>query len=296
MGRAVELHHVARSAPALAEPAGPVVLTCVADPGLLARLSDALRGRGVLRIAPTLTHLVAALEAAPSAFDIIVIPATLGPGDHIERSVPSIVRDMAGVAPHAAVVAYCRTAGSCGADIRGLAIAGVHEFLFAGDDSCIALRQVLDTARRECAAERVLAELTRVLPERVHPLAEACLSRPAEVRTVEDLANQVGLHRKTVFNQCVDSGLAGPSELIAWCRLALAGYLLHHTRRTVESVADQLEFPSVTALRNMLKRYTGLRANDVRSRGGTSAVVAALARRLARTMLEGGAGAELHVV
>lgn len=40
----------------------------------------------------------------------------------------------------------------------------------------------------------------------------------------------------------------------------------------------QLDFPSDTSLRNMMKRYTGLKASEVRERGGAQCVVAALRR------------------
>ena len=50
------------------------------------------------------------------------------------------------------------------------------------------------------------------------------------------------------------------------------------TCRTIESIALQLEFPSDTSLRNMMKRYTGLKASEVRQRGGARCVVAAVRR------------------
>jgi transcriptional regulator GlxA family with amidase domain len=68
-----------------------------------------------------------------------------------------------------------------------------------------------------------------------------------------------------------------PQELLAWCRLSVVAELLSTTPRTIESIALQLDFPSDTALRNMMKRYTGLRATDVRTRGGIRCVMDALA-------------------
>lgn len=44
-----------------------------------------------------------------------------------------------------------------------------------------------------------------------------------------------------------------------------------------------LEFPSDTALRNTMKRYTGQRASDVRRRGGLSYVLGEFADRLRET-------------
>jgi hypothetical protein len=42
-----------------------------------------------------------------------------------------------------------------------------------------------------------------------------------------------------------------------------------------------VEFASATALRNMLRRYTGLRPQQVRERGGLRCVVEAFRRSLA---------------
>ena len=53
------------------------------------------------------------------------------------------------------------------------------------------------------------------------------------------------------------------------------------TTRTVERIALQLDFASDTALRNMIKRYTGMRAQDLRHSDGASVVLAHLTRALA---------------
>jgi methylphosphotriester-DNA--protein-cysteine methyltransferase len=80
----------------------------------------------------------------------------------------------------------------------------------------------------------------------------------------------------------VEEGLPPPSELLVWCRLLLVSHLLATTVRTVESVAMELEFPSDTALRNTIKRYTGMRASEVRERGGLVCMLQAFRDRLAQ--------------
>ena len=134
-----------------------------------------------------------------------------------------------------------------------------------------------------------MAELAAVLDESVLPIVEACLARPAATRTVNDLVDTIGLHRKTLYNHCLRSRLSGPAELIAWSRLALVAYLLGRTGRTVESIAEELDFASPSSLRNMMKRYTGLTASGVRAGGGLPCVMLALAGRVATS-------APLHVV
>jgi hypothetical protein len=62
--------------------------------------------------------------------------------------------------------------------------------------------------------------------------------------------------------------------------LALVAHLLETTGCTIETIANELAFPSDTALRNTMKRYTGRRAGDIRCAGGMACVIAALVERL----------------
>jgi AraC-like DNA-binding protein len=262
-----------------------LVVTCVADAQVCARLRDSVRDRGEVRVVRTLDDISRLLRSTHERIDIVVVP----PRDVTLREAAGFVRETAKHFPDVALVAYCNTGSEHGADIRTLAVAGVHHFFFAGEQSRIVLRAVLVSARRECAGECVTAALTSVLNEILLPIVETCLARPSETRTVGDLVNALGLHRKTLYNHCRQGGLSGPAELIAWSRLALVAYLLAKSGRTVESIADELEFASVTSLRNMMKRYTGCTAGEVRSAGGLPCVIAALQKRLATT-------AQLHLV
>lgn len=60
----------------------------------------------------------------------------------------------------------------------------------------------------------------------------------------------------------------------------IAARLLDDPGRTVEQVALMLDFPSGTALRNMFKRYTGLRTSEVRQNGGVRCVLHAFKKEL----------------
>ncbi len=281
MASAVPLHDGVRAAATSRN-----LLTCVTDRRLCARFQESLRGIGVVHSVATLAELIAALDACEATTDFVVVP----PRDTTGREAIGVVREIVCRFPQVAIIAFCRADVESSADIRALAVAGVHEFVFAGDDAKSAIHAALDGARRECAAERVLAALSRVLPPRVHPLVEACVTRPTTVVTVDALASVTGLHRKTLYNQCVQSGAPSPAALIAWSRLALVAYFLSRSGRTIESLANELEFPSPTALRNMMKRYTGLRAGEIRDAGGLERVAGALAATIAGTR------PRLHVV
>ena len=62
--------------------------------------------------------------------------------------------------------------------------------------------------------------------------------------------------------------LPPPSELWAWSRVLLAARYLEVACRSVEWVALTVGYPSANALRNALKRYTGLVPSELREDHG----------------------------
>lgn len=152
-------------------------------------------------------------------------------------------------------------------------MAGVHELLYEGVDTAgVALRAVLESAQRAQVGERAAAALMASVPERLWAFIKQATAHP-EIHRVSELADALGYNRRTLLNHCTSAGYPPPHELLAWCRLAVVGELLTSTTRTIESIALQLDFPSDTALRNMIKRYTGLRASDVRAQGGMRSIL-----------------------
>lgn len=255
------------------------VVACGLDQQQRARVLDAFRGRVDVLLLETVPEVAAMLRSSLDDFDVIVLPAVDRPDSMgtVERVVREIVRER----PQVAVVAYCPPAAHYSAQIRALAVAGVHEFVFAGiDDHGTTFRALLAKARRGCAAAWVMHELRPIVPARLHRLLEAILTHPDRVTSIPTLASELGVHRKTLFNWCDRAAFLPPAELVAWARLALVAYHLESTGCTVETIALELSYPSDTALRNTIKRYTGLRASDIRTRGGVVCVVEALRRRL----------------
>jgi AraC-like DNA-binding protein len=136
------------------------------------------------------------------------------------------------------------------------------------DDERNALRLALHAAEQASAADFVLDALRPDAPPIVRPLLELYLRGAEGAVPVIEAAKQLGVHRKTLRNRMQVAGYPAPAELRTWCRLFLAARLLDEVGRTVESVADQLEFPSSSALRNLLKRRTGLAPYALRDAGG----------------------------
>lgn len=244
-----------------------------------ARLLDAFRGRASLAFVDTFSALTAALREQLDAVDAVIIPARDANGAEALSLVPEIARSW----PRTAIIAYVGAGAQHSTDIRGLAAAGVHQFVFPGfDDSGVALRAILGAARRQCAADWVMQQLSIIVPVKLHPMVQMALARPDAITTVRGLADALGVRRHTLFNWCVGTDFLRPEEALVWARLALVGYYLETTGSTVEKIALELSFPSDTALRNSIKRYTGHRATELRRAGGLSAVVEAFAQRVAQ--------------
>jgi AraC-like DNA-binding protein len=158
----------------------------------------------------------------------------------------------------------------------------VHELIFRGvDDSGVALRAVLGSAEQACAAESLLVFLLPLLSPSLHAFARFCLNFPQKAHTVGEVASALGVNRKTLVNYSARACLPAPATLLGWCRLLLATHYLVATTRTVERIALRLDFPSDTALRNMMKRYTGMRAQELRHPGGIELIFGKLTHALA---------------
>lgn len=257
----------------------PMVVACALNQQERARVIDAFRGRAALRFIESFDALLDGLRDEVSIVDVVILPAVDGRdgGANAER----VVRRLVVERPRIAIIAYCAPHGGYSSEIRALAAAGVHQFVFAGvDDHGAMFRNILALARQGCAAEWVMQQVGPIVPVQLHRMVEAILTNPSRATTLLELARALGVHRKTLFNWCDRVPFLPPAELLAWTRLALVAYHLENTACTVETIALELGYPSDTTLRNTIKRYTGLRANDVRRRGGLRCVLEAMQRRL----------------
>jgi transcriptional regulator GlxA family with amidase domain len=181
------------------------------------------------------------------------------------------------------IVAFTAAGPGSSSDILAMAQAGVHELIIQGfDDAGIALRTVAESASRRCAATRVLSELESDVPADALPFVRFCLERSSVKLTVTDAATYLGVHRKTLVYRLARTTLPPPSTMIGWCRLFVAAHMLEDPRRSVASVALALDFSSGAALRGMLRRYTGLRPQELRECGGLALLISTFRRQIAR--------------
>jgi len=136
-------------------PASPVVVIFALTAQLEARFRDALRGRATIILVRSFDEIAFVIRETTRPVDIVVLP-----GHDNAAEATRTVRLVAAERPDCAIVAYCRVGSQFSSDIRALATAGVHQFIFLGvDDAGIAFRDVLEKARRQCAAMMVMKVL-----------------------------------------------------------------------------------------------------------------------------------------
>jgi AraC-like DNA-binding protein len=111
-----------------------------------------------------------------------------------------------------------------------------------------------------------MAELQRILPNRLYPFAEAIVRNPSK-GSIATITRHLGVHRQTPNFWCRKERYLRPEELLVWCRMLLAAALLELTGRTLDSIAIELDYASSTSLRNQLKNNTGMTATQIRVAG-----------------------------
>jgi AraC-like DNA-binding protein len=253
-----------------------IVAAMVRDPVSRARLSDALRGEASVRDCNRLTEVLALVEAGLA--NIVVLDHRDFDGSPVLPTVRRLHEEY----PSVPVVMYLSMSAVASGAVMEYARAGVSQLVFHGlDDLRSALRSAVDAAIDQVSAAALAADFETIVPPTVMPFLRYCLEHARRDITVEEVANAMGVHRKTLVDRLKAARLPSPRAMIGWCRLLMAARMLDDPGRTVEQVALKLDFPSGAALRNMFKRYTGLRTTEVRQNGGVRCLVHALKRELA---------------
>lgn len=233
-----------------------------------ARVSEASRDRAPVVFYERGREVLARLQTASAS--MLIIEGS----DRDGRSTVPVVETVRTSYPALPVVAYVRPGRTTSADILVIAQLGVHELVIEGfDDVGAALRAVLASGTRRCATERVMRTLGPLLSPSVASFVRYCLERVAQEPSVTDAAHYLGVHRKTLVYRLRQSALPTPSVMIGWCRLFVAAQLLENPGRSVAQVALELDFASSSALRGMLRRYTGMRPGELRAQGGLDALL-----------------------
>jgi AraC-like DNA-binding protein len=237
-----------------------------------ARLQDAVRGRAILEQVNT----VAALEDLVARSVPRVSAVIAEPFDIQKTPVAPTLARLRAEYPGVALIGFCQPAHKFSTEIVSLVRAGVHELVFRGvDDTAEAFRQTLARASQTSAAREVLNALRKHLSPDAMTIVETSVQYAWPDFSSRALAQVLGMNVKTLVKQCRAHGLPSPGALLNWVRLMVVSYLLEAEGRALEHVAAAFGLESASPLRNLMKRYTGLRSLEVRTGGGLKVVIEA---------------------
>lgn len=260
---------------------GRDILLFVADAGNRTRLRTALEPIGAPRFAMSVADVIE--MAAAHRVGTVVIEPRDGHGRTTVPIVQMLRRDF----PSLPILAYCQLTPEQVKEIPALVRAGADGVLLKDvDDVGTAIRRALARSASERITDEVLRQLMSIIPKVEEPVLTYCLRYAYRPITVGEVASALGVHRKTLCNRASVAGLPTPSALISWCRLLHAARLLDDAGRSVERTALVLGFGSGAALRNMLRRYTGLRPTELRTRGGSTLVISLLRAQITQAVLD----------
>jgi len=253
-----------------------IVAAQVRDPVSRARLTEALRTEASVRYCERLIEVLAMVEAGLAG--LVVVDHR----DHDGLPTLPVVRRLRDEFPSVPIVMYLPMSAAVSGAVMDYAKAGVSQIVFQGvDDLKASLRSAVNAALDQVSAAALAADLDPLIPTSIMPFLRYCLEHGRRDITVEEVAGAMGVHRKTLVDRLKAAHLPSPRAMIGWCRLLVAARMLDDPGRTIEQVALKLDFPSGAALRNMFKRYTGLRTTEVRENGGVRCLVHAFKRELA---------------
>jgi AraC-like DNA-binding protein len=145
---------------------------------------------------------------------------------------------------------------------------GADELIKHGrDDLRTVLAAHIEDTAHGLLEKSIFERLRNRLDPSVASIVGYVLSVSHKRKTVEQIALHLGVHRRTLVARLASRGYPGPQALIGWCRLLLAARLMEDQGRTLDSIALQLDFCSVSGLVNQFRRYTALGTRDLRHHG-----------------------------
>ena len=131
-----------------------------------------------------------------------------------------------------------------------------------------AVRALSTRLRRAEFVSAAWGELEPDVPAGLRPLVRIALAGAGEPLSVQQIADAMGLHRKTLWSRCRRHGLGNVQALMTWCRLLAVSHALRTCTRPVDAIADELAFASPTALRNAVRRHLRTTPTALRAEGG----------------------------
>jgi AraC-like DNA-binding protein len=267
------------------------IAALVRDPAAQTRLRGSIRSYAALVFCDTAAELSAAV--ADGGASAVITEWHDGRGITVDWTIKCLRNDY----PTVPVLIYAPLTPEGAHNMLTAARAGVVDAIIANfDDVGVTLGRRLAAAQSTALADRAVTRLAALVPSSVAQLLDYFFRHARTAPSVASAATALQVHRKTLALHCARAQLPTPSALCCWVRLILAAQRLEDPGRTTERAAMELGFPSGSAFRNMLKRYTDLTPSDVRERGGSMCLVELLAVRLAACAQAAGNGPAHHAL
>lgn len=243
----------------------PTVIAAVADAEWCAHVREILGAWTRLTFTPTVRAL--GEEVTRDTPDVVLwhLGSTM---DADDASVAALRRFRLR-SPRSMVVAYCSISVAVAPLLVAAGRASIDRLLLRGyDDLATNIRGRPASNSIEAVSREILCRMAPPSGPAWEVVAHCVRRAATTVLTVEHLANELGVHRKTLNNWLRAAGLPSPEQIIGWTRLMLAVMLLEDRHRSIASVASQVGFSSEGAFRGMLIRYTGFRPREMRQADG----------------------------
>jgi AraC-like DNA-binding protein len=135
------------------------------------------------------------------------------------------------------------------------------------DDHPGNLRDVLYGEAAQAVSQRMLNELHDVLaawPDKLRWAIETIIREPADIQTVQALADRAGMDRRTCLRWFARAQLPSPSVMLTVLRVAYAHRLLQDPGYTVEDVATKLGYAQVRSFGLNVKEVFGMTPGELR--------------------------------
>jgi len=151
---------------------------------------------------------------------------------------------------------------------------GANDILIDGVDSYVGIAdRVTAKVHEDAVLRRVSVLLGNGRSGAVFRFLTYVIMHVRQPLTVESVASQIRLSRRTLARECAKHELPQPGDLISWCRLLVAAAILDQGHQTVDMIGHRM-FGSPSALRNMFQRYVGRTPTQLKALGAFESTIA----------------------
>jgi AraC-like DNA-binding protein len=262
------------------------ILAAVPHGAVRVHIADTLKHLAVVRFEPGVRELnllgdtcrpVAALLYVDGSYDQVGIPHWVAQVRQLRaawRSLPLI-----GYAPLTAK-AFEQGVYATNAGVNEIALQGSHM-----------LRDAVGRIVAATASDNMVGDIMRYVTAATTPLSDTtqriiwhCIAHAHEGLTVGTLAAAIGLSRRTLTYRLKLASLPAPEQLIMWCRLLVAAWLLRDPSCAVNDAARALGWRELSALRSLAMKYLGCQPRTLRDASAIPIVAARMAASGRRTL------------